>query len=303
MSEHLTGPAFESAFDHDDAGTRIGSLLDRTWSEEWARYTPRTGDVRRRGVSLRRRRQVGAPVGVVGLVTVLAGGVVSMTGGPGSSGSSAAGQPGTGVGSTVTARHVGRIPEFNDDSYKPITGQAVRIGSGIIGTHMWSVKVAVFASAAELSKAWPSAGMDQFPENLPASGPVVVTMYCDPDRIVSLGVRGLPAQLPAIPDGKPSVVDPWYAANLGVVDAVVDSRVESLKITSGDTTTIYHTVDVKGFRFVTFPITGPGDVTRIVAYDKDGAVLDQKAGHFLPEGVFPYQLPPTDPRANEGAWR
>ena len=291
--------------ENEDPGTGIGTLLDRTRSEEWARYTPRPGDVRRRGVSLRRRRRVATPLGVVGLATVLAGGVVSITGGLGSSGgsegSAGSGPLGAGAGTTVTATRLDGIPEFDQDKYKPVTDRAVRIGSGILGKHAWSIKVAVFASAAELRKVWPT-GMDQFPENLPATGPVVVRMYCDPVNIVSMGAMGLPAQLPATPEGKPSVVDPWYAANLGVVSAVVDSRVDTLHITSGGTTTIYHTVDVGGFRFVAFPVTGPGDVTRIAAYDKAGTVLDQKAGHYLPYGVFPYELPPTDPRARDGAW-
>ncbi|WP_194895291.1 hypothetical protein [Catenulispora pinisilvae] len=289
---------------NDDAGVLSGAILDQTRSEDWARYTPRTSDVRQRGAALRRRRHVGAPVGVVGLVTVLAGGVVSMTGGPGGPGDAAAtssvgAAAGSGPSPSATSGATG-TPSPQD--FQKVLENAVQIGSGTLGDHAWTVKVAVFASAADLKQVYPRVLWNDIAANLPASGPVWVSVNYDHGKQGGIGARGLPAQPPAIAVGKPAMVDPWYAANLGVVTAVVDPRVDHYAVTSGGTTTTYHTVEVKGFRFITFPVTGPGDVTRIVAYDAAGTVLDQGAGHYLPYGVYPYQLPPTDSRRSVGAW-
>ena len=312
--------------DHDAAEADAGAgavsvaILDQTRSEDWVRYTPRTADVRRRGVALRRRRHVGAPVGVVGLATVLAGGVVSMTGGfggSGGSGTSAAsspvgaavapsatpsGTPSATPSGTVTATDTITDPNGVDDYTKVLTG-ATSIGTGTLGTHVWKVKIAVFASAADLRKVWPPALLpDPVLDHLPASGPIWVRVNYDHAKQGGIGALAIPGQPEAIPVDKPATVDPWYAADQGVVTAPVDPRVDHYAVTSGGTTTTYHTVEIKGFRFIAFPVTGPGDVTSIVAYDAAGKVLDQGTGHFLPFGVYPYQLPPTDPRNTRGAW-
>ncbi|MBS2533440.1 hypothetical protein KGQ20_11720 [Catenulispora sp. NF23] len=295
----------------DDIGALSGGILDQTRSEDWARYTPRTSEVRRRGAALRRRRHVATPVGVVGLATVLAGGVVSMTGGLGNSGGApsspvgAAAASGASSSDTPTPSATSSVPNIpipNADDVQKMLEGAVQIGSGTLGDHAWTVKVAVFASSADLKKVMPAVLQGDFSSILPASGPVWVRANYDHGIQGGVGVMVLPAQPSAIATGKPAVVDPWYAADQGVVTTVVDPRVDHYAVTSGGTTTTYHTVEVKGFRFITFPVTGPGDVTRIVAYDAAGTVLDQGAGHYLPYGVYPYQLPPTDPRKSVGAW-
>lgn len=278
----------------DDAGAGLGTVFERTRAEQWARYTPQAAEVRRRGLALRRRRYVGTPVGVVGLAAVLAGGVVV-----GTEGASAGGDSDTqGAAAGTTASPV--PPGLLGDYSKLLQG-AVEIGSGSLGHHVWSVKVVVFDSPSDLIKVWPL-GPKSGPLNLPTSGPVCLTVSYDRQKQGGIRPVGVPADPPVIPDGKPAVVDPWYAADMGVVNAVVDSRVDHYAVTSGGNTTTYRTVLVKGFRFITFPVTGPGDVTRIVAYDAAGKVLDQKDGHFLPTGVFPYQLPPNDPRTASGPW-
>ncbi|NUP50256.1 MAG: hypothetical protein HOW97_23550 [Catenulispora sp.] len=284
----------------DDAGAGVGTLLERTRSEEWARYTPQAAEVRRRGVALRRRRYVGAPVGVVGLAAVLAGGVVVGTEGMSATKKNSATGDVHGAVAATTASPKPMPPGLLGDYSKLLQG-AVEIGSGSLGAHLWSVKVVVFDSPADLLKVWPL-GPGSGPLNLPASGPVYVTVNYDHQQQGGIRSVGMPANPPVIPDGKPAVVDPWYAASMGVVNAVVDSRVDHYAVTMGGITSTYQTVAVKGFRFITFPVTGPGDVTRIVAYDAAGKVLDQKDGRFLPAGVFPYELPPNDPRKASGPW-
>lgn len=286
----------------DDGGVEIGALLDRTRSEDWARYSPLTSAVRERGSVLRRRRHVGAPAGVLGLAAVLVGGVSATGGLSGNSGSDTTLGAGALAVATPSATFSVPFSEVGPDMWRKVLEGSVDIGSGTLGSHVWSVEVVVFDSRADLLKAWPGTAVDTLPRDLPASGPVYVTVNEDRGKQGGIRAAGVPAQPPVIPGGKPAVVDPWYAANLGVVNSVVDPRVDHYAVTSGGTTTTYRTVQVKGVRFITFPVTGPGDVTRIVAYDAAGRVLDQKSGHFLPFGVFPYELPPTDPRTSVGAW-
>jgi hypothetical protein len=272
------------------------TALDRTLEEDWSRYTRPAADVRARGLRMRRVRRFWSSLGATGAV---AAAVVVLGFGVGRGGLAAATRPAAGApvpsasglptppapqdGFPGSLAMTAPIPLRTENGMNVALADAAPIGKGEVDGHEWEVWVRVVTTRSDLAAQAPDIGRLASSRS---DGPVALIAHYENQRLGAVRPLVLSDSAPIIPDGRGTVVDPWFSSLSGVVTGQVGATVARLRVTAGGRDEDYPATSIGGYHFIAFPVSAAAPVTRIVAVDETGKEIGSGSGRFVPDGVF-----------------